>query len=117
MIGEFELPDLSAVEDSAEVAMLENVYVTCKQLESHLFTDQDGGTVRGIAGGEPPEVPDEIKELAKDIEEDQRLDLKGLKTRDPERKKLYDKVSQRKRDNPDLYSKAVAYIESQKPKV
>ena len=110
--GELELPDLSALDDSSEKKMLENVFVTCKQLESHLSITQ-----QGIAGVEPPEVPQKIKDWAKDILEDQRLSLEGKSTRHPQRKRIYDKVSERKRANPDDYAKAVAYIESQKPTV
>lgn len=113
----YELPDLSTLNDTGEVRMLENVYSVCKQLEGHLSMAQQGGVVRGISDGKPPEVPAKIKELAEDIQEDQRLKLAGKSTRDKDRKRLYDKVSQRRRDNPDDYAKALEYIESQKPKV
>ena len=116
--GEYELPDLSAVTDAAEVRMLENVYAGCKQLESHLSLAQLEMPLRGIAADEqPPAIDAKIIEWAKDIKEDQRLELEGKSTRHGDRKNLYAKVSQRKRDNPNDHAKAVEYIESQKPKV
>ena len=115
--GEYELPDLSAVTDTVEVKMLEKVFVACKQLESHLSMAQPDMPLWGIAADEPPAVDSKIIEWAEDIKKDQRLDLEGKSTRHGDRKNLYAKVSQRKRDNPDDHAKAVEYIESQKPKV
>ena len=60
---------------------------------------------------------EEVRQWAADIAKDADLKLAGKSTRDPERKPIYSKVSQRKRDNPEKHRMAEEYLQSQKPNV
>lgn len=73
-------------------------------------TEADNGAVKTNSADKWAEVPEDIKQWAKDIAEDQRLKLEGKTTRDPVRKPIYSNVDQRKRDNPEKFQKALDYL-------
>ena len=95
----FELPDLSAAVDKAEAAMLENAYITCKQLESQLKTRYQNESCPTTSGISRDELAEKRKQcgirnrqlMDSDMKPGERLAI--LKTEFPELELNVDKLN------------------------
>lgn len=97
------IPEATNIDELAKLAEAE-VRAAYKGAEAKVWTAHEAPILN--------EIDPQLQEWADDIKKDEDLELQGFKTRSPARKKLYAKVSQRRRDNPKKHAKAVTLLQS-----